>query len=138
MEEVRSDFWDCLAKLPRPARERIAKYHASRPVWAYLEARRQGGGGGEVEESWMHYGRALDAFAALGEDDRVILREAEEAFGWHLESMCATPPTPNAKRALEFLIFPRCFEVEIPKYCKLQAKLLHGSRARICAAGKAP
>ena len=52
--------------------------------------------------------------------------EAEEAFGRHLDSKVATPPKRNAKVAFNFQFYYKFLKVGVPKYCKLQAKMLRG------------
>ena len=52
--------------------------------------------------------------------------EAEEASGRHLESKSATPPKRNAKAELNFQFYFGFLKVGVPKYCKLQAKMLGG------------
>ena len=74
-----ASFLGRLAGLPGPARESVEKHFASRPVWAYLGTRRRGAGGEEADE----------AFAGLSQEERVILGEAEEAFGFVSEEVFA-------------------------------------------------
>ena len=70
---------------------------------------------------WVPFGKHLGAIWEL---------EAEEASGRHLESKNATPPKRNAKAAFNFQFYYKFLKVDVPKYCKLQAKMLPGSRRR--------
>ena len=64
--------------------------------------------------------------------------ESEEASGRHMESKSATPPKRNAKAASNFQFYHRLLKVGVPKYCKLQAEILRGSRRRLREGAKAP
>ena len=83
-----------------------------------------------------HLGAIWEAFGShLGS---IWELEAEEASGRHLESKSATPPKRNAKVPLNFQSYYRFLKVGVPKFCKLQAKMLRGSRECSREPGKAP
>ena len=90
---------------------------STRPQTAFLEA------------TWEAFGSHLGSIWEL---------EAEEASGRHLDSKVATPPQRNAKVPFNFQFYDGFLKVGVPKYCKLQAIMLRGSRQRSGAGTKAP
>ena len=81
-----------------------------------------------MELIWISFGRHLEV---------IWRREAEEANGGQI-SHFVTPFAAECKSSFKMLILLSVFEGQITKYCKLQAKMLRGSRQRSAAPLKAP
>ena len=92
------------------------------------------------QNCWVPFGRHLGTiWETFGNHLGGIWElEAEEASGRLLDSFWATPPQRNAKVAFIFQFYEGFLKVGVPKYCKLQAIMVRGSRGRSDEQTKAP